>query len=151
MAMSSNQEADAVMGDINMTPMVDVLLVLLIIFMIVTPALLTGFTATLPQALNLIDRADEPENTVLGIDNKGAYYLNKQPIELGTLEGALRAEMQKHSAADEAQIMFGKADKGVKWSVIDAALVIAREAEVPMAALINDPAPDPNGSKAGGE
>ena len=150
MAMSSNQEADAVMGDINMTPMVDVLLVLLIIFMIVTPALLTGFTATMPPALNLEDRADEPENTVLGIDNQGRYYLNKKPIELGALEGALRAEMQKHIAADKGQIMFVKADKGVKWSVIDAALVIARDADVPMAALINDPAPDPN-ADAGGE
>ena len=149
MAMSSNQEADAVMGDINMTPMVDVLLVLLIIFMIVTPALLTGFTATLPQALHLEDRADEPENTVLGIDNKGAYYLNKKPIELSALEGALRSEMQKHIAADKAQIMFVKADKGVKWSVIDAALVIARDADVPMAALINDPAPDPNAKPEG--
>ena len=149
MAMSASQEADAVMGDINMTPMVDVLLVLLIIFMIVTPALLTGFTAKLPQALNLQDRADEPENTVLGIDNKGAYYLNKTPIQLGALEGALRGEMQKHIAADKPQIMFVKADKGVKWAVIDSALVVARNAEVPMAALINDPAPKP--AKAGGE
>ena len=63
---------------------------------------------------------------------------------------AVRAEMQKHIAADKPQIMFVKADKGVKWSVIDAALVIAREADVPMAALINDPAPKPS-AEAGGE
>jgi biopolymer transport protein ExbD len=150
MAMSSSQEADAIMGDINMTPMVDVLLVLLIIFMIVTPALLTGFTAKLPEALNLTQRSDEPENTVLGIDNKGAYYLNKKPIEKSAIEGALRAEMQKHIDAGKPQIMFVKADKGVKWSVIDDALVLARNADVPMAALISDPAPDPNAKTEGG-
>ena len=153
MAMSASQEADAVMGDINMTPMVDVLLVLLIIFMIVTPALLTGFTAKLPEALNLTERADEEGNTTLGIDNQGALYLNKKPITKEALLPALQTEMQRHIAEKEPQIMFVKADKGVKWSIIDEALVIAREAEVPMAALISDPAPGAGEAKPaeGGE
>ncbi|MEO5510497.1 MAG: biopolymer transporter ExbD [Longimicrobiales bacterium] len=141
MAMSSSQEADAVMGDINMTPMVDVLLVLLIIFMIVTPALLKGFNAQLPQALNLKTREDDPKNTVLGIDNKGAYYLNKVKIDKANLEAGLRAEMAKHKAADEMQLMYVKADRNLTWEVVNEALIIARLAEVPMAAVISDPAP----------
>ena len=144
MGMSASQEADAVMGDINMTPMVDVLLVLLIIFMIVTPALMTGFTAKLPQAMNLKDRRDEPDNTTVGIDNKGNFYLNKTPIEKSLLLDALRADMQKHP---DEKIMFVKADKGVPWSVVNEALLIAREAEVAMAALISDPAPGANRPK----
>src|SRR3954469_6482782 len=110
MAMSASQEADAVMGDINMTPMVDVLLVLLIIFMIVTPALLKGFAAQLPEALNLKERKDVPTNTVLGLDKDGKFYLNKQPITKEALPVQLKAEMQKHITADEPQIMYVKAD-----------------------------------------
>jgi biopolymer transport protein ExbD len=141
MAMSSSQEADAVMGDINMTPMVDVLLVLLIIFMIVTPALLKGFNAQLPEALNLKDREDKPENTVLGIDNEAKVYLNKVPTTKEALPGQLKAEMQKHIAADEPQILFVKADRNLTWDKVDELLKIARDAEVPMAAVISDKVP----------
>jgi biopolymer transport protein ExbD len=126
------------MGDINMTPMVDVLLVLLIIFMIVTPALLKGFNAQLPEALNLKDRADKPENTVLGIDNEGKVYLNKVPTTKEALPGQLKAEMQKHIANDEPQIMFVKADRNLKWEKVDELLKLARDADVPMAAVISD-------------
>jgi biopolymer transport protein ExbD len=63
MAMSAGGNDD-LQGEINVTPMVDVMLVLLIIFMVVTPALLQGFTATLPQGANLIERpADEARVT----------------------------------------------------------------------------------------
>lgn len=148
MAMSASQEADAVMGDINMTPMVDVLLVLLIIFMIVTPALLKGFSAQLPVALNLKDRKDAPENTVVGIDVKGELYLNKVKITKDALTPQLTAEMAKHVANNTPQIMFVKADRNLKWAVVDEVLKIARDANVPMAAVISDKTPDPN-AKAG--
>lgn len=151
MAMSASQEADAVMGDINMTPMVDVLLVLLIIFMIVTPALLKGFSAQLPEALNLKERKDAPENTVLGIDDKGVLYLNKVKTTKENLPGQLHAEMAKHVADNSPQIMFVKADKNLKWAVVDEVLKLARDAEVPMAAVISDKLADPNEKKAGGK
>ncbi len=144
MAMSSSQEADAVMGDINMTPMVDVLLVLLIIFMIVTPALMKGFNAQLPTALNLKERKDDPQNTVLGIDNKGDYFLNKTPITKEALPAALEAEMAKQDSLDAPKIMFVKADRKLQWAKVNEALIIAREANVPMAAIISDPVADPN-------
>jgi len=64
----------------NVTPMVDVMLVLLIIFMVVAPALLAGFTADPPQAQNIKDHPeDEQTDQVLGIDKAGNYYLNKKP------------------------------------------------------------------------
>jgi biopolymer transport protein ExbD len=139
MGMSASQEADAVMGDINMTPMVDVLLVLLIIFMIVTPALMKGFNAELPAALNLKERKDDPQNTVLGIDNKGAYFLNKVPISKEALPAALEAEMAKQESLEAPKIMFVKADRNLMWEQVNEALKIARDANVPMAAIISDP------------
>lgn len=149
MGMSASQEADAVMGDINMTPMVDVLLVLLIIFMIVTPALLKGINAQLPEAVNLKSREDKPENTVVGIDKDGKVFFNKVATTKEALTGQLKAAMQTHIADNTPQIMFVKADRNLKWNVVDEVLKIARDADVPMAAVISDQAQDPNKKEGG--
>ena len=69
-----------VMGDINVTPLVDVMLVLLIIFMIVTPAILAGFQARMPEGAHLKARPEKEERTMFGIDKEGQWYLNKKPI-----------------------------------------------------------------------
>jgi hypothetical protein len=55
--------------------------------------------------------------------------------------------MAKHEAADAPKIMFVKADRNLKWSVVNEALLIARDAEVPMAAIISDPAPGATSKK----
>src|SRR5512135_2967880 len=81
MAMATHDVTDTnVMGDINVTPMVDVMLVLLIIFMVVTPAIAAGFTAKLPTGAHLKQRETKEDRTVLGIDAGGAYYLNKKLV-----------------------------------------------------------------------
>ncbi|MGH7752156.1 MAG: biopolymer transporter ExbD [Gemmatimonadales bacterium] len=63
-------------ADINVTPMVDVMLVLLIIFMIVTPAITAGFQATMPKGHNPDARPEEPDEIRLGIDKDGNYFLD---------------------------------------------------------------------------
>jgi hypothetical protein len=68
---SSQYDAPSVSGDINVTPLVDVMLVLLIIFMVVTPSLLQGFQATLPVGDNLLERPEEESRVVVGIDVDG--------------------------------------------------------------------------------
>jgi biopolymer transport protein ExbD len=82
MAMATHDVTDTnVMGDINVTPMVDVMLVLLIIFMVVTPAITAGFQAKLPDGAHLKQREiKEEERTMLGIDGNGDIYLNKKPV-----------------------------------------------------------------------
>src|ERR1041384_6488233 len=78
MAMSTGG-GGGVQSTPNVTPMIDVMLVLLIIFMVVTPALLAGFTAEPPRAINLRDHPEDTENDhVLGIDVGGRYYLDKK-------------------------------------------------------------------------
>src|SRR5512142_2517154 len=81
MAMATHDVTDTnVMGDINVTPMVDVMLVLLIIFMVVTPAITAGFTAKLPQGAHLKQRETKEDRTVLGISGNGDIYLNKKVV-----------------------------------------------------------------------
>src|SRR4029078_491374 len=81
MAISTGGPEGGVASTPNVTPMVDVMLVLLIIFMVVTPALLAGFQADPPQAQNIKDHPEDEQNDqVLGIDKDGHYYLNKKQI-----------------------------------------------------------------------
>jgi biopolymer transport protein ExbD/biopolymer transport protein TolR len=78
-------------ADINVTPMIDVMLVLLIIFMIVTPLIAAGFQATLPKGNNLDPSPEEETDVILGIDRNGKYFLNMKPVDEAVLEDYLRS------------------------------------------------------------
>ena len=81
----------AVKSEPNVVPMIDIMLVLLIIFMIVTPLIAAGFKATLPKGKNLDPRPEGDNEVVLGIDAAGRYFLNGRPLPEGTLEDQLRS------------------------------------------------------------
>src|ERR1051326_3768135 len=106
MAMSAGGSSGAVQSTPNVTPMVDVMLVLLIIFMVVTPMLLSGFTADPPQAINLKDHPEDADlDQVLGIDKSGNYYLNKKPIPYAQIAPTLKQIYDKRT---EDKIMYLK-------------------------------------------
>ena len=75
----------------NVTPMIDVMLVLLIIFMITIPQINAGFKAVPPEGQNLKPHPEEDGDQVLGIDSEGRYYLNKQPVRNEDLETLVKA------------------------------------------------------------
>jgi biopolymer transport protein ExbD len=100
------------------------MLVLLIIFMIVTPLIAAGFRAELPKAKNL-DRSPEKDDEVtLGIDENGKFFLNKRPISDAALEEQLRALY----ATRDDKILFFKADQRLKYGRVQAGIEIARKA-----------------------
>src|SRR5450759_1765929 len=81
MAMSSSSGGGGIQATPNVTPMIDVMLVLLIIFMVVTPMLLAGFNADPPKAINLRDHPEDADlDHVLGIDKDGNYYFDKKLV-----------------------------------------------------------------------
>src|SRR3954465_4354590 len=90
MAMSAGA-TKGVKAEPNVTPMIDVMLVLLIIFMLVIPAITAGFQAVPPTGVNLKPHPEEDQDQVLGIDAKGQYYLNKKPIPNAQLGEMLNA------------------------------------------------------------
>ena len=93
MAMSSGSAGGGMQATPNVTPMIDVMLVLLIIFMVVTPMLLAGFNADPPKAINLRDHPEDADNDhVLGIDKDGKL-LFRQEARRG---GGHRAEARQH-------------------------------------------------------
>ena len=122
----------------NVTPMVDVMLVLLIIFMVVTPALLAGFSATPPQAVNLKDHPEDANlDQVLGIDRDGNYYLNKKPIS----KTAIEAEIKRIYTNRDDRVMYLKADKDLAYEKVVDATDMAAKNGVSVVAMISDQKP----------
>jgi biopolymer transport protein TolR len=126
----------AVKADINVTPMIDVMLVLLIIFMIVTPLIAAGFKATLPKGKNLDPRPEGDNEVVLGIDEAGRYFLNGRPLAEGTLGDQLRSIFQ---ARTEDKILYFKADNHLKYAKVQEAVETARRSGVRVMAAITEP------------
>jgi biopolymer transport protein ExbD len=135
MAMSASS-GGGVKAEPNVTPMIDVMLVLLIIFMVVTPALLAGFNAVPPQGQNLKDHPEDAENDqVLGIDRDGNYYLNKKPVAKDTLAQAIK---HIYDARQVDKVMYLKADKDLMYSKVVDATDLAAKNGVRVLGLISD-------------
>jgi biopolymer transport protein ExbD len=121
-------------SDINVTPMIDVMLVLLIIFMVVTPSL-AGYTAVLPRALTA--ESEKEDRVTLGIDVNGRYYLEERPQPVPPEQLASRL-MTLYAARPEDHILYLKADKTVAYSVVLTAIDAARTAGVRRIATITE-------------
>ena len=130
---------NGVKAEPNVTPMIDVMLVLLIIFMITIPQINAGFRAVPPEGQNLKAHPEEDGEQVLGIDDQGRYYLNKVPVRNEDLE-ALVGKIFQQEGRDE-YIMYVKAHRDLQYvKVVDALDLIARSG-VRVAALITEQAP----------
>jgi biopolymer transport protein ExbD len=139
MAMNAGGDEGGLTGDINVTPMVDVMLVLLIIFMVVTPALLQGFTATLPQGENLIERPADEARVTLGLDVQGNYYLNREPIPKDQALVRLQIEFANQP---EDKVLFLKAHHDLPYSAVLEAMRIGRDAGARVMAAVSEQSPE---------
>jgi biopolymer transport protein ExbD len=117
--------------------MIDVMLVLLIIFMVVLPALTSGFTANPPQGINLKSHPEEDTDQVLGIDRDGQYYLNKRPVSLDSLGPML----QEIYASRDDYVLYIKADKELPYSKVLDAMDIASRNGVRVVGAVSDQVP----------
>jgi biopolymer transport protein TolR len=126
----------SVKSEPNVVPMIDIMLVLLIIFMIVTPLIAAGFKATLPKGKNLDPRPEGDNEVVLGIDQAGNYFLDGRPLPAGTLEDQLRS---RFATRTEDKILYFKADNQLKYAKVQEAVETARKAGVRVMAAITEP------------
>jgi len=134
--MSAGGSSASVQATPNVTPMIDVMLVLLIIFMVVTPMLLSGFTADPPIAINLKDHPEDDKlDQVLGIDSKGRYYLNKVEIPYENIGPKLKSI---YDARTEDKIIYLKADSKLDYEKVLDLMDVAAKNGVRMVALISD-------------
>jgi biopolymer transport protein TolR len=129
----------------NVTPMIDVMLVLLIIFMLVVPAISAGFQAIPPQGVNLKPHPEEERDQVLGIDAQGQYFLNKAPIPNPELAQRLKAI---YDTRTEDKLLYIKAHKDLEYSKVLDALDIASRNGVAVSGMITDQQPGTKSSIA---
>lgn len=122
----------------NVVPMIDVMLVLLIIFMVVTPTVAAGFTAIPPSGVNLKAHPEADEDQVLGIDRTGQYFLNKSPIPNSELGQRLQAIYQARTID---AILYVKADKDLEYGRLIEAMDIASKNGVSVIGAITDQTP----------
>ena len=114
-------------ADINVTPMIDVMLVLLIIFMVVTPAL-AGYTAILPKAKTAAPEKDK--RVTLGIDRAGKFYIEgKQTVQVPDAQLADKLKEAYRTRPDD-HILYMKADNEAGYDRILTAIDAARVAGV---------------------
>jgi biopolymer transport protein ExbD len=146
MAMSTGG-GNSVKAEPNVTPMIDVMLVLLIIFMLVVPAIAAGFQAIPPRGVNLKSHPEDDQvDQVLGIDARGNYFLNKRPIRAEDLPSALS---NIYSTRQEDKILYVKADRGLEYQKVLDAMDVAAHNGVRVVAAIADQTPGTQSTVAG--
>ena len=135
MSMAVGGKKGASMADINVTPMADIMIVLLIIFMVITPMLQKGVDVKLPSAANTKERKDEPKTIVVAIKADSTTYLNGIKIENhGDLVPQIKERLEE--LADTNKVVYLKGDENLSYSEVMKIMDYCREAGVEEIALI---------------
>ena len=131
MSMSVSKGSDEVTSEPNVVPLCDILLVLLIIFMVVTPLVKKGVDVRLPTALNMVDFPETPE-MVLSIRQDGSLYLNQQKVAEEDLATALEEILQ--TASDKK--LYLRADQDLEFGRLVEIIGPLKEAGVEIVGII---------------
>jgi len=138
MSMQVGGSGGGPMADINVTPMADVMIVLLIIFMVITPLLQKGVDVVLPEAGNIHDREDAPQIPVVAVRKDLTTYISSERLDSqDALLPKLRERMQ--DMTEGTKLVYLKADEELPYSEVMKVMDICREAGVEEIALIAQP------------
>jgi len=135
MSMAVGGKKGGPMADINVTPMADIMIVLLIIFMVITPMLQKGVDVRLPQAGNTKERKDEPKTIVVAIKKDSVTYLGSTKLE-SQAELLPQIKERLQDLPEGARMIYLKADEGLPYSEVMKVMDLCREAGVEEVALI---------------
>ena len=136
MAMSSGSggRSKVALSDINVTPLVDVMLVLLIIFMVTAPLIQQGVKVSLPNAKAAPVEAKE-KKLILSIDRTGKVYLGEVEVGFDELEAKLKA----NAKAQADKEVYLHADRDLKYGIVVEVMAAAQRAGVENVGMITDP------------
>ena len=134
MAFGTQDDTDEVMNEINMTPLVDVMLVLLIIFIITVPVMKHSVNIDLPIASNEV-QITKPETLRLSVDAQGHYFLNEMPVADDDLAPQLKAAAAKNPQPD----VHIRGDKAVRYERVAQAMAAAQQAGLRKIGFITEP------------
>jgi biopolymer transport protein ExbD/biopolymer transport protein TolR len=136
MAIAGKKKIAGVNSDINVTPMVDVMLVLLIIFMVITPMLQKGVSVNLAKTDNPVKmpEADKEDSMIVAIMRDGQIYLNSDKVSAATLTDTVKDKLA--NSADKR--IFVKADGGAKYGDVVSVVDNVRSAGVDQLGLLTE-------------
>ncbi len=134
MAFGTQDDTDEVMNEINMTPLVDVMLVLLIIFIITVPVMKHAVNIDLPSAASQAQTA-KPPNLRLSVDAAGQYYLNEQ----ASSDESVLAQLQAAAQQEPQPELHIRGDKSVRYERVAQAMAAAQQAGVRKIGFITEP------------
>lgn len=137
MAMDPSSQRDATISQINVTPLVDVMLVLLVIFMVTAPIIQQGVQVNLPQAKAGAIPGTE-ELLVVTIAKNGRVYLNDNPVSTGELGNKLRA-IRKLQADKQVYL---RADQDVRYGLVMKTITEIKQAGIERLGMVTRPSAD---------
>jgi biopolymer transport protein TolR len=135
MAMMNGNGRKRLVSEINVTPMVDVMLVLLIIFMVTAPMMTQGVDVDLPETTARPLRQKE-DPIIVAINKKGELHLNKIKVD----QAMLRQQLAAMSDADKERSIFLKADKQVAYGLVVSVMADIKESGFDKLGMITKPA-----------
>jgi biopolymer transport protein TolR len=135
MAMGGRNENRGIMAEINVTPLVDVMLVLLVIFMVTAPMMQQGVQVNLPKA-NTKAMTPQDEAVVVSVDKSGKVFINKDEIPAADLRNRLTTMF----ASREKKEVFLKADAGVPYGEVVKAMADIKGAGIERLGMVTEPA-----------
>ncbi|MGB3070620.1 MAG: biopolymer transporter ExbD [Ottowia sp.] len=134
MAGFTADDTDEVMGEINMVPFIDVMLVLLIVFIITVPVMKHAVNVELPKASNEKELI-KPETVNLSVQADGSYFLGEEKVSDEALPGLLTAEAAKEPQPD----LHIRGDKDVRYERVAQAMAAAQQAGLKKIGFITEP------------
>ena len=122
----------SIKADINVTPLVDVMLVLLIIMMIVAPLLQAGVNLTLPIATHSVDKPETADQTVVAVDARGRFFVGTKEVQKDNLGDAVRSVLD----GKKQKLVIIKGEKAANYGSVMEAMDQLRKAEIEDVGLI---------------
>jgi biopolymer transport protein ExbD len=136
MAFQTQSDDQEAMSEINVTPLVDVMLVLMVVFLVTAPLLTRAVRVKLPETA-ATEQNDKDQPLRLGLDAQGGLSLNLRPVaDFAALEAALRAESQGKA---EPQAVHFYADPAVSYAQVAKAMAAAQRAGIGKMAFVSVP------------
>jgi biopolymer transport protein ExbD len=136
--MAVGDKKGGAIADINVTPMADIMIVLLIIFMVITPMLQKGVDVKLPNAANTQERKDEKDTITVAIKEDSTTYLGGTKMD-NRAELVPQVKERLDEQGDAVKIVYLKADQKLPYSEVMLVMDLLREAGVEEIALIAEP------------
>jgi biopolymer transport protein TolR len=132
--MSHVGDSDRLMSDINVTPFVDVMLVLLIIFMVAAPMMIEGVEVSLPQATSK-PLATEQDQLIVSIDEAGAIFINDFKVQIDDLG----EKLHKITGGDPEREVYLRADKEIPYGVVVQVMSEIKNAGTEKLGMVTEP------------